>query len=463
MQFLIKFFLVVAFHGLVQANDIEGAFECYPKTLQAAGAKSDDLLARRLTVQSLPKEFFSAPKQAQIREAILLDMLAFYYLGYRVTLFFVKTDDGFFTRTFSEKGRKVGEWKSIAQTTFENAAITLKEMKALSFASIEASGKPSGAAINGYLGERTYNSVEPQAPHFAGYVGIVSVLGSTANRSLEVLNQFPMAIQDYWDVSVSPNNREPRLGRVLMAIQGKTAAEIAESKQAQSLERAIVTGDSKLLNQAIKTASDANTNFQDQWSPLMLAISAKQLTVANMLITRGANVNAKDNDGTSALALAISSRWKPGIELLLSKKTNPNTISTSKGETPLSMSIWQKDLALIELLLRNGANPNFIGAYGADALQTAIQSGRTDDQEALNTTASIIKLLLKYGANSKYVVEMSCATALSELRQNSPQLIEQFGSLLSASEAPRLACQKKREEIAKLTRKNQPAIDKKAE
>jgi ankyrin repeat protein len=451
MQLVIKIFLFLAFHGLVQANDIERTIEHYPKTLQAVGANPDDLLARRLNLQSLPKELFNLPKQAQLREAILIDMLAFYYLGYRVTSIFVKTDNGFFTRAFNEKGRSVSEWKPIPQATFDKAATSLKDMKALPLASIAALGKPSGSAITGYLGDRTYNSVEPQAPHFAGYIGIVSVLKNTANRLPEVLNQFPIAIQDYWDVSVSPSNREPRLGRVLMAIQGKTTAEIAESKQAQSLEAAIVSGDSESINKAIKNATDANASFLDQWSPLMLAISAKQLTVANLLITRGANVNAKDKDGTSALALAISSRWRPGIELLLSKKANPNTISTFKGETPLSMSIWQKDLALIELLLRNGANPNFIGAYGADALQTAIQSGRTDDQEALNTTASVVKLLLKYGANAKYVSDMGCATALSELRQKSPQLIEQLGSLLSTSEAPRLACQKKREETAKQT------------
>jgi uncharacterized protein len=463
MRTLVKISLFLVFHNVCQANEIEKAINQYPQTLLSSGAKADDLLVGRLSIQGLPKEFFNLPKQAQLREAILIDMLAFYYLGYRVTSLFVKTDDGFFTRSFSEKGRSVSEWQSVPQTTFENAAKTLKEMKALPLSSLAVSGKPSGAAINGYLGDRTYNSVEPQAPNFASYIGIVSVLGNAANRALEIRNQFPMAIQDYWDVSVTPGNREPRLGRVLLAIQGKTTSEVIESKQAQSLEAAIIAGDSEVLNKTIKSASEANAKFQDQWSPLMLAISAKQLVIANMLIARGANVNAQDKDGTSALALAISSRWRPGIELLLSKKANPNTISTFKGETPLSMLIWQKDLSLIELLLRNGANPNFIGAYGADALHTAIQSGRNDDQAAINTTASIVKLLLKYGANTKYVADTSCTTALSELRQKSPQLIEALGPLLSASETPRLACQKKRDDLAKQTSANQPTIDRKAE
>jgi hypothetical protein len=147
MRTLVKIILFLVFHSVCQANKIERAINQYPQTLLSSGAKADDLLISRLCVQGLPKEFFNLPKQAHLREAFLIDMLAFYYLGYGVTSLFVKTDDGFFTRSFSEKSLSVREWQPVPQSTFENATTTLKEMNALPLNSMAIQGKTTSEII----------------------------------------------------------------------------------------------------------------------------------------------------------------------------------------------------------------------------------------------------------------------------------------------------------------------------
>jgi ankyrin repeat protein len=58
-------------------------------------------------------------------------------------------------------------------------------------------------------------------------------------------------------------------------------------------------------------------------------------------------------------------------------------------QSPLSMAVWSKNVAILQLLLQHGGNPNHFNSYDMPLLITAT---RGDGSEK-------IKVLLRYGAN----------------------------------------------------------------
>ena len=117
---------------------------------------------------------------------------------------------------------------------------------------------------------------------------------------------------------------------------------MTDKEKQVKLRQLIITvacGDIKQVKKFIKN-SEEYINLRDKLgnTPLMTAVEAGNVQIAEMLIKSGANTNLPNKKGNTALMEAIS---------------HPQ---------------YANRYAMIKMLLRNGADANYIGKYGRTPL-----------------------------------------------------------------------------------------------
>ncbi len=73
-------------------------------------------------------------------------------------------------------------------------------------------------------------------------------------------------------------------------------------------------------------------------------------------IQKGANVNARDVRGVTPMEIAARLGFHEGAQLLVDSKARVDEPNTA-GETPLISAVHQRDVAMMRILLKAGANP----------------------------------------------------------------------------------------------------------
>jgi uncharacterized protein len=329
----------------------------------------------------------------------------------------------------------LSEWKLSENSILPVAFQTLRAMKPVPIAEIRPRPQQSSSAVSGYQAERTYNSNEPGAESFAGYIGMISLIENGV-----LVHQFPFTIDDHVLTEGFDQGREAPPGRVLMALQGASEASIKAGYASKGLDRALAAGDMTAVASSITNPTEANQKLADGWTPLMVAIASKQLKLAEWLIKQGADVNARGPVATSALLMATQARSMEAMTLLLKHKAEPNIVTSDRRYTPLSVAIWSRNPALLEPLLQAGANTNGTDSFGEAPLTLLVGSFRGETE----TLATMVSLMLKFGADPGFANEfLSCKTALKELWQKNPQAIEPVGPLIPESPAKIAICQAK--------------------
>lgn len=109
---------------------------------------------------------------------------------------------------------------------------------------------------------------------------------------------------------------------------------------------------------------------------LLIVTARRDLTWMNFLIAKGANVNIADSRGTTPLQLAVSLGFPEGVELLVAQRARIDEPNSS-GETPLISAVHRRDVGMMRLLLKAGADPDRADNSGRSARDYALLGGRT--------------------------------------------------------------------------------------
>ncbi len=108
---------------------------------------------------------------------------------------------------------------------------------------------------------------------------------------------------------------------------------------------------------------------------LHIVTARRDLTWMTFLLAKGANVDARDGRGATALQLSVNLGFPEGAELLIAEKAridDPN----SAGETPLISAVHRRNVAIMRMLLKAGADPDRADNSGRSARDYATLEGR---------------------------------------------------------------------------------------
>lgn len=132
---------------------------------------------------------------------------------------------------------------------------------------------------------------------------------------------------------------------------------------------------------------DPNRQDSRLQTPLLLSVQLANKEIAELLLSQGADPNIANRDDISPLYLAANlEHGAPLIDLLLHFGADIDKACEPAGETALHNAVVNRKVENVQLLLKQGANPNCQNAFGATPLSLA-------------ATEEIADLLIEYGAN----------------------------------------------------------------
>lgn len=115
---------------------------------------------------------------------------------------------------------------------------------------------------------------------------------------------------------------------------------------------------------------------------LSIALSRNNLGMAELLISRDPDMSG-DFFHVDALAIAIEKNFIGIVKLLLDRKELKRDALNRNGDTPMDIAINKRNVAVVELLLKTGANVNNINIWGNTPLIKAAICKCTDIAQLL--------------------------------------------------------------------------------
>ena len=109
---------------------------------------------------------------------------------------------------------------------------------------------------------------------------------------------------------------------------------------------------------------------------LHIVTARRDMTWMDFLIGKGANVDARDGRGTTPLQIAVNLGFQEGVSLLIANKARLEEPNTA-GETPLISAVHRRDIAIMRMLLKAGANPDRADNSGRSARDYALLDGKS--------------------------------------------------------------------------------------
>jgi len=233
-------------------------------------------------------------------------------------------------------------------------------------------------------------------------------------------------------------------------------AKAANELGATALYAAAAHGDPAMTEKLLAAGADANTPLMSGETPLMEAAGRGNLATVRALLSNNANPNARElNGGQTALMWALSQRQSAVVEellkhgadvhagsktgftplmfaaqkgdvdsasILLRTGAKPNDAQPKTGLTPLMIASAMGHAKAVDLLLDNGANPNLVDANGYTSLHRVVRdSDYGIDLDSKDAVLTIVKSLLKHGANPNVRLNQDKEKAAEEIRNGNVQ------------------------------------------
>lgn len=151
------------------------------------------------------------------------------------------------------------------------------------------------------------------------------------------------------------------------------------SKPVASFIRAVINNNFNEAGNLIKSGVDINSTGLNGITPLLWVMSTtKDLRKIEFLLNSGANPNYRDNKNqTSAMFFAAGGDEPKILELLLKNGGNPDLLGP-RGENLLMIAISQSRDENLKMLLDYGANVNFYDHHNDTVANKAARYGRFD-------------------------------------------------------------------------------------
>jgi ankyrin repeat protein len=107
---------------------------------------------------------------------------------------------------------------------------------------------------------------------------------------------------------------------------------------------------------------------------LHIAVQRRDLPWIDYLLGLNANANVADKEGTTPLTMAAQMGFTEAVSLLSERGARVD-VPNSAGETPLMFAVHRRDLGLLRVLLRAGADPDRRDNSGRSARDYAALEG----------------------------------------------------------------------------------------
>ena len=166
------------------------------------------------------------------------------------------------------------------------------------------------------------------------------------------------------------------LALLIAALAAPMPAQAQFSKSYKFLE-AVRKKDGNAVQDALDEPGSQIVNTRDSTSgetALHIVTARRDISWMNFLIAKGANVNIHDSRGVTPLQLAVTLGFAEGVELLVSQRARVDE-PNSEGETPLISAVHRRDIELMRVLLKAGADPDRADNSGRSARDYALLNG----------------------------------------------------------------------------------------
>jgi ankyrin repeat protein len=247
--------------------------------------------------------------------------------------------------------------QSIPDTDFKdrngNTLLMLAILQDLSFAAVALIERSKDINVKGYFGQTALHEAARQ-----GNVEIVKLLidrGADINI-ITVDRNRGTALHD----AALKGNMEI----VKMLIEKGSNVNATNKSGGTVLAKAISSGNKKVVELVLDSGGAINVVLnEEKVSHLLQVVKEGKIEIAELLIARGADVTCADFAGRTPLHEAVDRNGGLlGIAtLLLEKGAKVDARSTYPGQTPLHAAVLTGNKDIVQLLLKNGADPNAVG------------------------------------------------------------------------------------------------------
>ncbi|HEX7915505.1 quinoprotein dehydrogenase-associated putative ABC transporter substrate-binding protein [Rudaea sp.] len=163
--------------------------------------------------------------------------------------------------------------------------------------------------------------------------------------------------------------------------------------------------------------ADPNQADISHWTPLMYAAWNDDPEQVRMLIARGAKVDLADDDGSSPLAIAAQNGKAKSATALIEGGANVNLAVGKGGYTPLMLAASSGSLDIADLLLKRGAKVNAKNAGGVTALMIVAAKNQPKVAARLLAAGADVTATSEDGRTAIKIAQSSNSEAVLKLLQ----------------------------------------------